>query len=101
MPRSVREDHSDIDVVSSKNRYWETVLDMASRIVESENPAEVLADFVTGLAFRDFPSDADPSDTLRHCADKWSVDINADFDEYEDIEDCYEDDVMETLRHIA
>jgi hypothetical protein len=98
MPRS--EDETVIDVVSFKNQYWELCLEIASRIVESENPAEVIADFVTAMRFG-HSQDNDPADALRHCAEDWNVGVYDEEDEYESLFDEDESDIMADLRHIA
>jgi hypothetical protein len=103
------EDRNVIDLVTFKNRYWEHVLEIATRIVSSDSPGEILADFVTALRFGETDREdlcLDPSDMLRHCAEDWGVEIYADDDELYDldsIEECepHDYDDRRLMRSIA
>jgi hypothetical protein len=86
MARNRLQEDEVIDYIGEKTQYWNQAAKFAERILSSDNPSEIVADFVTKLAFKDVDADeVDPIDILQSVSADWGVAISEDDEDYEDL----------------
>lgn len=73
--------HAVTDLVMEKNSYWSKASDLAARLLESDNANEILADFITKMAYS--PSEADPIQVLGTVCWDWDCMIEEEEEEFE------------------
>lgn len=86
MTKNRIEDREVIDCIGEKNQYWDQVLSFAERLLSSDNPSEIIADYVTKLTYSDFDLDSvDPLDALVSVAADWGVATSEEDEYYEEL----------------
>jgi len=86
MARNRLKDPEVIDYIGERTQYWNQASRFAERILASDNPTEILADFITKVAFKDVdPDEIDPMDILASVSAEWGVSVSEDDGDYEDL----------------
>jgi hypothetical protein len=87
MSRQQVQIHAVNDSVADRNVYWDRATDLVGKMLGSDHASEIMADFLTKLAFSS--TDADPLQLLGTCCGAWDYTITEDDDEFEyaDIDD--------------
>ena len=76
MSRQTIQVHAVNDMVGERNTYWDKAAQTAEKLIGSDNATEILADFITKLAYS--PSDADPMQVLNTVCWDWDCDVEED-----------------------
>jgi hypothetical protein len=65
--------HAVNDMIGERNHYWDKASQMAEKLLGADNATEILADFLTKLAYS--PSDADPMQVLSTVCWDWDCEV--------------------------
>jgi hypothetical protein len=78
-----------IDSIGERTQYWNQAARFAERLLSSDNPTEIVADFLTKLAFNDVdPDEVDVMDILTAVSAEWGLSVSGEDEDYEDLIDA-------------